>query len=215
MKERIDIFLEQFREQLPEYLSEISRHAKANNVPIIGRQTGDLLRYILRTRLPEKVLEIGTAVGFSALFMKECVPSAQIITVEKIEARYTQAENYFKKYDKDDRIRLIREDAADAIDELKSAGERFQVIFLDAAKGQYVSFLPNLVEMLDFGGVLVADNVFHGGTVKNSRYAVTQRDRTIHERLRGYLRAINEHEQLESMILPVDDGVAVSKKIKQ
>ncbi len=214
MKERTDIFLEQFRERMPEYLLEISRNAKINNVPIIGRQTGDLLRYALRTKQPENVLEIGTAVGFSALFMKECVPAARIVTIEKIEARYTQAENYFKKYDKEHRIQLIKEDAAIAIEKLKSDGERFQVIFLDAAKGQYASFLPNLVEMMDVGGLLIADNVFHGGTVMNSRYAVNQRDRTIHERLREYMHAINEHEQLESMILPVDDGVAVSKKIK-
>ena len=214
MKERVDIFLEQFREQLPDYLADILHRARENNVPVIGRQTGDLLRYTLRTRRPQHVLEIGTAVGFSALFMKECVPEARIVTIEKIEARYTQAENNFAAFDKDNHIRLIKEDAMDAILSLEEDGERFQVIFLDAAKGQYVSYLPHLVGLLDVGGVLISDNVFHDGTVLNSRYAVNQRDRTIHERLREYLRAIREHEQLESMILPVDDGVAISKKIR-
>ena len=213
MKERVDIFLEKYRERMPEYLADIETIARADNIPVIARGTGDLLRYTMRAEKVKKVLEIGTAIGFSALFMREILPEdGTITTIEKIEARYSQAETNFKKYDKDGRITLIKDEAADAIERLKEQGETYDLIFLDAAKGQYISFLPTLVALLDVGGVLVTDNVFHEGVVMNSRYAVNQRDRTIHERLREYLKAITEHEQLTSVILPMDDGIAVCKK---
>ena len=213
MKERVDVFLEKYREPMPEYLADIEVMARENRIPVIDRGTGDVLRFAIRTVGAKRVLEIGTAIGFSALFMRESLPEdATITTIEKIEARYSQAETNFKKYDKDGRITLIKDEAADAIERLKEQGETYDLIFLDAAKGQYISFLPTLVALLDVGGVLVTDNVFHEGVVMNSRYAVNQRDRTIHERLREYLKAITEHEQLTSVILPMDDGIAVCKK---
>ena len=216
MQDRVEIFLDKYRVPMPEYLLDMERHAREHNIPVIGRETGDVLRYVLRTVFPKSILEIGTAVGFSALFMRECLSEydVSITTIEKIEARYEQAEVNFAQYDKKHQITLIKEEAADAIERLRTSGEKYQAIFLDAAKGQYISFLPTLVELLEIRGVLITDNVFHEGTVMNSRYAVPQRDRTIHERLREYLRAVTEHEQLESLILPVDDGVVVSKKIK-
>ena len=215
MKERVDIFLDKYRERMPDYLVDIETVARENNIPVIGRGTGDLLRYALHSVEAERVLEIGTAIGFSALFMREIIPEdGTITTIEKIEARYSQAERNFQKYDKKNQITLLKEEAADAIVRLKEEGKTYHLIFLDAAKGQYIAFLPTLVDLLEVGGVLVSDNIFHNGTVMNSRYAVSQRDRTIHERLREYLQAITEHEQFTSLILPVDDGIAVSKKIR-
>ena len=216
MRDRIDVFLDKYRTPLPPYLLEMEMHARSHNIPIIERGTGDILRYLLSTVKPKRILEIGTAIGFSALFLRECVSddAVKITTIEKIEARYAQAELNFSKYDEGHQITLIKDEAADAILRLKEKNESYQMIFLDAAKGQYNSFLPTLVDLLEIDGVLVADNVFHGGTVMNSRYAVTQRDRTIHERLREYLKSITESDRLESLILPVDDGVAVSKKVK-
>ncbi|MBR6229375.1 MAG: O-methyltransferase [Eubacterium sp.] len=215
MKDRIDVFLDKYRTPLPSYLLDMEKHAREHNIPVIERGTGDILRYVLNTVKPKSILEIGTAIGFSALFMRECLPGndVKITTIEKIEARYEQAQVNFDAYDTSHQITLIRDEAADAIRRLKVAGEKYQVIFLDAAKGQYISFLPTLLELLEVEGVLVSDNVFHEGTVMNSRYAVNQRDRTIHERLREYLKAITDSEQLESLIIPVDDGVAISKRI--
>ena len=213
MKDRVDIFLEQYRTRIPEYLTDLEMVARQNNIPVMAHSTGDLLRYALGSVGAKNVLEIGTAVGYSALYMKECLPEdAHITTIEKIDARYEQAETNFAAYDKKKQITLLKEDAADAIEWLKKEGQVFDLIFLDAAKGQYVSYLPTLVELLRSQGVLVTDNVFHNGTVMNSRYAVTQRDRTIHERLREYLKAITEHPELNTLILPMDDGVAVCKK---
>ena len=215
MKERTEVFLDKYRERMPDYLVDIESVARANNIPVIGRGTGDLLRYTMHSVDAARILEIGTAIGFSALFMRELLPEdGTITTIEKIEARYSQAEVNFKKYDKKGQITLLKEEASDAILRLKEEGRTFDLIFLDAAKGQYSAFLPTLIDLLEVGGVLVADNVFHNGTVMNSRYAVNQRDRTIHERLREYLKNITEHEQLTSLILPVDDGIAVSKKIR-
>ena len=217
MTDRTEVFLEKYRTPLPAYLSEMSKCARNNNIPIITRGTGDVLRYILRTVDPDEILEIGTAIGFSALFMMECLSDkdVHITTIEKIETRYVQAEENFAKYDKEKRITLIKEDAEEAIKRLKEEGKRYKVIFLDAAKGQYIFFLPILVELLEVGGVMMSDNIFHNGVVMNSKYAVSQRDRTIHERLRDYLSAVTDNEKLESLIFPVDDGIVVSKKIKE
>lgn len=217
MTSRTEVFLEKYRTPLPDHLAEMSRYAADNNIPIISRGTGDILRYTLRTMLPDEILEIGTAIGFSALFMSDCLPDGDvhITTIEKIGSRYKLAEENFSRYDTKKRITLIKEDAGDAIERLKNEGRRYKVIFLDAAKGQYVYFLPTLIDLLDTGGVLMTDNVFHGGVVLNSRYAVNQRDRTIHERLREFLTAVTENERLESLIFPVDDGIVVSKKIKE
>ena len=217
MDERTEVFLEKYRVPLPPYLADMSRHAGEHNVPIIRRSTGDILRYVLCTVEPDEILEIGTAIGFSALFMKECLSdkNVHITTIEKIEARYSQADVNFSKFDKDRCISLIKDDATDVIKRLKDEGKKYQVIFLDAAKGQYIYFLPILVELLDVGGVMVADNIFHDGVVMNSRYAVNQRDRTIHDRLREFLAAVTENDKLESLILPVDDGIVVSKKVKE
>lgn len=212
MEERIDVFLELFREPLPEYLPGIEKDAHKKNVPIIGHATADIIRYYLRSLPVKNVLEIGTAIGYSSLFMRECVPDIKITTIEKIEGRYTEAENNFNKYDTDSRITLIKEDAMDAIKKLRDKGEKYQFIFLDAAKGQYPAYLPILIDLLESGGVLITDNVFHNGAVVNSRYAVTQRDRTIHDRLREYMKDISDNEDLNTLILPVEDGVAVCQK---
>lgn len=215
MKERVDVFLDKYREKMPDHLYEMEAFARENNIPVMERKTADLLRYILKTEKPENVLEIGTAIGYSALFIRECLgDKGHITTVEKIESRYEQAKENFRAHDDTSQITLMQEDAADAIDKLCDEGKQFGVIFLDAAKGQYASYLPGLKKLLTDGGVLIADNIFHNGTVMNSRYAVTQRDRTIHERLRVFLQMLTDDEELESLILPIDDGIAVAKKIR-
>jgi predicted O-methyltransferase YrrM len=212
VKNRIDVFLELFREELPEYLRDLEKKAISKNVPILGHTTADILRFYLRSLHVKNVLEIGTAVGYSALFMRECANDLFITTIEKIDQRYEEALNNFKKYDKDSRITPVKADAMDAIVSLKKEKKRFGLIFLDAAKGQYSAYLPILIDLMDEGGVLIADNIFHNGAVVESRYAVTQRDRTIHDRLREFLKDITEHEKLDTLILPVEDGVAICQK---
>lgn len=213
MDNRMEIFLERYRQQPPAYIRELEKQAQAAEVPIIRRGTRDMLRYLLRTKKPERVLEVGTAIGYSVLFMKECLPeTSSITTIEKVEMRLVEARKNLAKYDSDGRITLVEGDAIDVLKNLVDKGEHFSFIFMDAAKGQYLNFLPNILELLEPEGILVSDNIFHEGDVMESRYGVTRRDRTIHGRMREYLKVITEHPQLETICLPMGDGMTVSTK---
>lgn len=211
--ERIEVFFDTLRPELPVYISEIEKEALRDEVPVIRRGTRDLLRYLLRTERPARILEVGTAIGYSALFMKECLSeSAQITTIEKVEMRLVKARENLKKYDPEGRIRLLEGDAGQLLSELSGADEQYDFIFMDAAKGQYMNFLPDVLKLLGTGGTLVSDNILHDCDILESRYAVTRRDRTIHSRMREYLYTITHMEELETICLSVGDGVAVSKK---
>ena len=210
-QQRMEVFLEKYREQPPEYLVDLEREALDADVPIIRRGTRDILRYMLRTARPARVLEVGTAVGYSALFMKECLPEeSHITTIEKVEMRLVEARKNLAQNDKNSRITLLEGDAADVLHELAKQGKEYDFIFMDAAKGQYLNFLPDIQKLLAQGGTLVSDNIFHEGDVLESRYAVTRRDRTIHGRMREYLQALMDIKEWETICLPNGDGMTIS-----
>lgn len=210
-QQRIEVFLEKYRQQPPKYLVELEREALAAGVPIIRRGTRDMLRYLLKTAQPARVLEVGAAVGYSALYMKECLPeTSQITTIEKVEMRLVEARRNLASYDKRGQIALLEGDASEHLCCLADAGRKYDFIFMDAAKGQYLNFLPDVRRMLAAGGVLVSDNIFHEGDVLESRYAVTRRDRTIHGRMREYLQTLMEIEEWETICLPIGDGMTIS-----
>lgn len=212
-QERLEVFLELYREEPPVYIQELERQALADGVPIIRRGTRDVLRYLLRTKRPGDVLEVGTAVGYSALFMKECLPEkGRITTVEKVEMRLREARKNLKQYDPEGRIHLVEGDAVDVLAQMAGQGDTYDFIFLDAAKGQYLSMLPDILSILEPEGILVSDNIFHQGDVLQSRFAVTRRDRTIHGRMREYLSALSGCPELETICLPVGDGITISTK---
>ena len=209
----MEVFLELFREEPPVYIQQLEQIARECGVPIIRRGTRDVLRYLLRTKKPERILEVGTAVGYSALFMMENMPeNSSITTVEKVGMRLADARRNFEKYDKRGRICLLEGDAADVLHDLMEQGRQYDFIFMDAAKGQYLNFLPDVVKLLVENGTLVSDNIFHEGDVLQSRYAVTRRDRTIHGRMREYLEVLTHHRELETICLPVGDGITISTK---
>ena len=213
VEERISAYINSLGHELPDELLELEHQAQSNHVPIIKRETQGLLLSLIRTQKPKKILEVGTAVGFSALFMsKYSHPQCKITTIERgeiylAEARKNLADN---KYPYRDKIKLIEDDAIYVLKNLADEKFLYDFIFLDAAKGQYINFLPNIIKILDKGGVLVTDNVLQDGTVVNSRYAIKRRDRTVHSRMREYLYAITHMDELESIILPVGDGVSIS-----
>lgn len=212
-QERMEVFLEKYRQQSPAYIADLENRALAANVPIIRRGTRDLLRYLLRTGKPARVLEIGTAIGYSALYMKTCLPeTSKITTIEKVEMRLTEARKNLSCYDKERQITLLEGDASDVLQRLVEEGKQYDFIFMDAAKGQYLNFLPAVCRLLAQGGTLVSDNILHEGDVMESRYAVTRRDRTIHGRMRKYLQALVETEELETVCLAVGDGMTISYK---
>lgn len=208
--ERFTAYINSLENGNPSYLDELEAYSKKTQVPIIRKETQSLIRTLLVMNKPKRILEVGTAIGFSALFMREFMPKdGHITTIEKYEKRIPLARENFKRFDTDERITLIEGDAADV---LKQLAGPFDFIFMDAAKGQYIHFLPEVLRLLETGGVLLSDNVLQDGDVIQSRFAVTRRDRTIHKRMRDYLYTMKKHEQLETAILTLGDGVALSVK---
>ncbi len=192
------------------FLNEIEQEARKTNVPIIRTQVQSLLRLLLAMRKPTSILEVGCAIGFSALLMSEYGPKdCHITTIEKYEKRIPVARENFRRAGKEDKIMLLEGDAAEILGGL--AGP-YDMIFMDAAKGQYIHFLPDVMRLLSPGGILLSDNVLQDGDILESRFAVTRRNRTIHSRMREYLYALKHHPELETVILPVADGVTVSVK---
>ena len=193
-------------------LERIEAEALAARVPIIRKETQSFLKTLLVMHKPRKVLEIGTAVGFSALLMSAYLPEGgHITTIENYEKRIPIARENFRQAGKEGEISLIQ---GDALAVMKELTEAYDFIFMDAAKGQYIHYLPEAVRLLAPGGVLVSDNVLQGGDVLESRFAVERRDRTIHSRMREYLYELKHHDQLQTSILPLGDGVAVSVRKK-
>lgn len=189
-------------------LERIEAEALAARVPIIRKETQSFLKTLLVLKKPRKVLEIGTAVGFSALLMSAYLPEGgHITTIENYEKRIPIARENFRQAGKEGVISLIQ---GDALAVMKELAEAYDFIFMDAAKGQYIHYLPEAVRLLAPGGVLVSDNVLQGGDVLESRFAVERRDRTIHSRMREYLYELKHHDQLQTSILPLGDGVALS-----
>lgn len=208
--ERFTAYINSLENGNPSYLDELEDYSKKTQVPIIRKETQSLIRTLLVMNKPKRILEVGTAIGFSALFMMEFMPKdGHITTIEKYEKRIPLARENFKRFDTDERITLIEGDAADVLKLLEGP---FDFIFMDAAKGQYIHFLPEVLRLLETGGVLLSDNVLQDGDVIQSRFAVTRRDRTIHKRMRDYLYTLKKHEQLETAILTLGDGVALSVK---
>ena len=190
---------------------EIAREAAKSHVPVIRRETAALLKTMVALKKPERILEVGTAVGYSALLMARVMPgNAHITTIEKFEKRIPAARKNFKRAGMEETITLLEGDAGEIIQNLPKAAYRF--IFMDAAKGQYLHWLPRILELLAPGGILVSDNVLQDGTILESRFAVERRDRTIHRRMREYLYQLKHRKDLETAVLPVGDGVTVSVK---
>ena len=208
--ERISAFIDSLDTGNTPFLNEIENEAKKTNVPIIRTQTQSLMKLLLAISKPTSVLEVGCAIGFSALLMSEYASAdCHITTIEKYEKRIPIARENFRRAGREDRITLLEGDAADILKELDGP---YDMIFMDAAKGQYIHFLPDVIRLLPVGGILVSDNVLQDGDVIESRFAVTRRNRTIHSRMREYLYELMHHPNLVTTILSVGDGVTVSAK---
>ena len=191
-------------------LDQIEREATADYVPIIRKEMQSFLKFLLAMKKPARILEVGTAVGFSAILMAEYDPvPCQIITIENYEKRIPIARENFKRAGKEAQITLLEGDAAEV---LKTLEGPYDFIFMDAAKGQYIHFLPEILRLLAKDGVLVSDNVLQDGDVIESRFAVTRRNRTIHKRMREYLYTLTHSEELVTAVLPVGDGITLSTR---
>ena len=208
--ERMAAFIDSLDKGNTPFLNEIEKYALETDVPIIRKSMQSLLKFLLAFSKPKNVLEVGTAIGFSALLMSEYGPEdCHITTIEKYEKRIPIARENFKRAGKEDKITLLEGDAIEILKELEGS---YDLIFMDAAKGQYINFMPDSLRLLAPGGLLVSDNVLQDGDIIESRFAVTRRNRTIHARMREYLYELKHHPQLETVILPVGDGVTLSVK---
>ena len=208
--ERIVTFINSLDTENSRILEDIEKEALSADVPIIRREMQSFLKVLLLMQKPARILEVGTAVGFSALLMSEYAPEGcRITTIENYEKRIPIARENFKRAGKEEEITLIEGDAADVLRDLE--GE-FDLIFMDAAKGQYIHYLPDVMRLLAEGGCIVSDNVMQDGDVIESRFAVERRNRTIHARMREYLYELKHRNDLVTSILPLGDGVAVSVK---
>lgn len=210
VEERMTAYINSLDRGNTDLLNEIEEEAKKARVPVIRREMQSFLKTLLAVRQPRAILEVGTAVGFSALLMCEHAhPEAHITTIEKYEKRIPVARENFRRAGAEERITLLEGDAAEYLGQLCGP---FDFIFMDAAKGQYIHFLPDVLRLLEPGGILVSDNVLQDGELIESRFAVERRNRTIHSRMREYLYELKHHPQLVTSILPLGDGVTLSVK---
>lgn len=193
------------------FLNKLEQEAIKGYVPIIRREMQSLLKTLLVLKRPVKILEVGTAIGFSTLLMYEYAPKeCQITTIEKYEKRIPIARANFEAAGAKKRITLLE---GDALDVLKGLTDTYDFIFMDAAKGQYIHFLPEVLRVLEKGGVLISDNVLQDGDIIESRFAVERRNRTIYKRMRDYLYELKHSDGLVTSILTIGDGVTISTKI--
>ena len=206
----VEEYIDTLSEQLPDYLCRIEKQALIDAVPIIKKPTQNLLKFIIRNSNISSILEVGTAVGFSALLMSEYMnKDGRITTIEKMHSRAVEATNNIKNAGKSNMISLIE---GDALEELSKIDDAFDLVFIDAAKGQYNNYFDDIIDKITDKGILICDNVLQEGEITRSRYAVIRRNRTIHSRMREFLYMITHDKRLDTIVLPIGDGVTISYK---
>lgn len=208
VEERMTAYINSLDRGHTPFLEELARRAAEEHVPIIRREMQSFLKVFLMIQQPRKILEVGSAIGFSAVFMAEYGPEdCRITTIENYEKRILAARENFRKSGYGERITLLPGDAAEI---LKTLEGPYDLIFMDAAKGQYIRFLPEVLRLLHPGAVLISDNVLQEGDIIESHYLVERRNRTIYKRMREYLYELKHSRELETAVIPLGDGITVS-----
>ena len=210
VEERMRTFINSLDTGNTPFLEELEQYALQERVPVIRREMQSFIKMLLALQRPKRILEVGTAIGFSTLLMCEYGPAVvQITTIENYEKRIPLAKENFRKAGQESKITLLEGDATKILAGLSGS---YELIFMDAAKGQYIHWLPDVIRLLKKGGVLLSDNVLQDGNLIESHYIVERRDRTIYKRMREYLYQLKHDPLLETSILPLGDGVTVSVK---
>ncbi len=211
VEERIVSYINSLEKENSPVLEEIEKEARKDGVPIIRKEMESFLRVMLSIKKPMRILELGTAVGYSAILMSEYInEKGQIITIENYDKRIPIAKENIKKAGRENVIKLLEGDAMEIMPTLER--DQFDFVFMDAAKAQYIHFLPEVLRLMKKDGVLITDNVLQEGDLIQSKYVVRRRDRTIHKRMREYLEVVKNHPQLETTIVPIGDGITMSVK---
>ncbi|MDD6667096.1 MAG: O-methyltransferase [Lachnospiraceae bacterium] len=213
--ERMEIFLESLIDPLDSlpYLRDLEKICLDAYVPVIRKPTQRLLSFEMRHLKPKRILEVGTALGFSAILMAKTNPAdCRIDTIESFDERIPKAAKHFEEAGVSGQIHLLHGDAGDLLQDLIGQGKTYDFIFLDAAKGQYPVWLPLLKKLLDPAGLLMTDNILMEGDIIEPHFAIPRRNRTIHKRIREYLKDLTTDPELSTEILPIGDGIALTVK---
>ena len=209
-KDRVLDFINSVYKDDEKYI-DLREYAKKNYVPIISESVRDFLIVLIKIKKPKTILELGTAIGYSSLIMSECIDN-HITTMENVDRRIIEAKENFKKYDKKDKINLIEGDISNVLIDFVKENKKFDFVFLDAAKGQYIKWLPYIKEVMNDGAILFSDNIFHNKDILESRYLIQKRDRTIHKNMREFIYSIVDDNGLLTKIINIGDGISISIK---
>lgn len=210
VNERIVSYIHSLEKTNTPLLEEMERFAKETNVPIIRKEMEGFLRTMVEIKQPKRILELGCAIGYSAILMSEYMPKdCKITTIENYDKRIPIATEYINRSVRKADINLI---FGDALEEVPKLEKSFDFVFMDAAKAQYINFLPPVLEVMNKGGILIADNVLQEGDLVESKFTVTRRNRTIHKRIREFLYEVKNNEQLTTSVIPIGDGITLSVK---
>ena len=209
VKDEIVDFMRTRQKPVAGALKELEAFARKENIPIIPHETVAFFRLFLQTMQPKSILEIGTAIGFSALLMAEQVPDARITTIDRNEEMIGFAKENFARFDQRDQITLLE---GDAVDLLKHIEQRFDLIFMDSAKSKYIVFLPEVLKRLEVGGVVILDDIFQGGDVARDIMEVRRGQRTIYRGLQRLFDATLDHPGLTASLIPLGDGILMIRK---
>ena len=209
VKDEIVDFMRTRQKPVSGALKELESFARKENIPIIPHETVAYFRLLLQALQPKKILEIGTAIGFSALLMAENVPDAQITTIDRNEEMIGFAKENLAKYDQRKQITLLE---GDAVDVLQNLTEPYDFVFMDSAKSKYIVFLPRILELLEVGGVVVLDDIFQGGDVAKDIMEVRRGQRTIYRGLQNLFNATLNHPDLTASLVPLGDGILMIRK---
>ena len=209
VKEEIVSFMRERQAPVTDALKELEEFARRENIPIIPHETVAFFRLFLQTMQPKSILEIGTAIGFSALLMAEQVPDARITTIDRNEEMIGFAKENFARFDQRDQINLLEGDAVDLLEHIE---QRFDLIFMDSAKSKYIVFLPEVLKRLEVGGVVILDDIFQGGDVARDIMEVRRGQRTIYRGLQRLFDATLDHPSLTASLIPLGDGILMIRK---
>ncbi|MEH7124029.1 O-methyltransferase [Bacillus sp. JJ1773] len=207
--DKLHAYIERIIPARPKLLEEMEQYAKEHDVPIMELAGIEALLQLLRIQKPKSILEVGTAIGYSALRMAYALPSCEIVTIERDAERYLLAEKYILEAGKETQIHLVKGDALEVESIIKEHGP-FDAIFIDAAKGQYRKFFEIYSPYLSEGGMIITDNVLFKGLVCETEIE-NKRIRSLVKKINDFNIWLMNHPDYFTVILPVGDGVAITK----
>lgn len=210
VNERIVSYIHSLEKNNSPLLMEMEALAKETDVPIIRKEMESYLRTMVLMKKPVRILELGCAIGYSAILMSEVMPKdCKITTIENYDKRIPIAKSFIEKADRGSDIELIFGDAMEVVPTLQY---KYDFVFMDAAKAQYINFLPLVLDVMNKGAILIADNVLQEGDLVESKFTITRRNRTIHKRIREFLYEVKNSDKLDTTIIPIGDGITLSVK---